>query len=94
MIYGLFKWVFVIILIVIIIFFITACAPKVTQLAFHCPAVQLPPDPIMQTKLLTNKSKYNVVAQSYYADLTGQIGWNHAVRKQVAIVNIAEGGIK
>lgn len=90
MMYETFKWIFVFILLVIIVFFINGCAPKVVDVALDCPAIQLPPDPIMQTKLLTNNSKYDVVAKSWYADVASWIGWNKAVRKQVAIVNSAD----
>lgn len=68
---------------VIAILIVTSCAHTPTPIAYHCPKIELPPDPVPQTKRLTSKSRPDQVIKAWVATANGYKGWNKIVRQQV-----------
>lgn len=63
---------------------LVACASnKVIPIAYNCPRVTLPPDPIPATKTLNAKSTPGDVMKAWVATAYAYRGWNMAVRRQV-----------
>lgn len=63
--------------------FLVGCAPRPYEVAFNCPFVELPPDPIPMTRKLTAQSKPNEVMKAWVITATDYRNWNIAVRKQI-----------
>lgn len=63
---------------------LTSCATKPIQIAYNCPKIELPPDPIVYAKKLNDKSNSEEVMKSWVATAIGYRDWNKTVRKQVA----------
>ena len=68
---------------VIAILIITSCAHKPVPIAYHCPKIELPPDPISQTKRLNRNSRPDQVIKAWVATANEYKGWNKIVREQV-----------
>jgi hypothetical protein len=56
----------------------------VQPIAYECPKVILPADPILPIKTLTAKSTPDQVMKSWIATATAYRDWNRVVRKQIA----------
>ncbi len=60
-----------------------SCATKPIAVAYNCPQIVLPPDPVPATKRLTAKSNASQVMKAWVATAYAYRGWNLAVRKQI-----------
>lgn len=69
-------------MLMLIMLSLTACTPKVTPVAYDCPVLELPPDPVLSVRKLTPNSPLPTVMQYCIADLITEHGWNVAVRHQ------------
>jgi hypothetical protein len=59
------------------------CSTKPTRIAYDCPTIQLPDDPVAATETLTDESDAADVIKAWVATAYAYRGWNVAVRKQV-----------
>lgn len=62
---------------------LTSCA-HVTPVAFECPRLILPKDPIVPIHQITSASKSNEVIKAWVATAIAYRDWNIIVRKQIA----------
>ena len=62
---------------------LAGCATKPKPVAYHCPRLQLPPDPTIYVLKLNKKSTPNEVVQAWVATTLAYRNWNKAVRQQV-----------
>ena len=62
---------------------LVGCATKPIEIAYDCPKLILPKDPILYTQKLTNKSSAEQVMKSWVATANAYRDWNVTVRKQV-----------
>jgi hypothetical protein len=66
---------------------LSACAPITPQynkLAYQCPVIKLPDDPIPFTNALTDASPPADVVKAWVATTVQYYNWNLAVRNQLA----------
>lgn len=63
------------------------CASKPTTIAYQCPRILLPPDPIPATAKLNPQSKPDQVVKAWVATTIAYKGWNTVVRHQIAESN-------
>jgi hypothetical protein len=69
-------------LLLLLFVMLTSCmTPK--PVAYHCPRIILPADPVPPTRKLTLKSQPNDVMKAWVATAYLYQGWNKTVRKQV-----------
>lgn len=68
-------------LVIILLLSLNACGT--IPIAYNCPKIVLPPDPIIPISKLTDKSKPNEVVKAWIATATAYRDWNRIVRKQV-----------
>ena len=61
---------------------ITSCSTPV-KVAYECPRIQLPADPVAPVTKLTDKSTPDEVIKAWVATATVYRNWNKTVRKQV-----------
>jgi hypothetical protein len=62
---------------------LTGCVSKPVPVAYDCPQIVLPPDPILATRKLTAKSKPGDAAKAWVSTAVACCAWNKTVRKQV-----------
>lgn len=72
----------------ILVFFIPAfifsCSIfKPTPIAYHCPVIHLPPDPIISLNKINDKSKPDEIIKSWVYTAIAYKNWNKIVRKQI-----------
>lgn len=69
-----------------IIAFTTGCGTKAIQpIAYDCPKIKLPNDPIDYTKSLNEKSTPDEVIKAWVATAQSYKGWNKTVRRQITV---------
>lgn len=61
----------------------SACTPKITPVAYNCPKIQLPADPIAPANKLTDKSQPDEVMKAWVVTAIAYRDWNRAVRRQI-----------
>jgi hypothetical protein len=65
---------------------LTSCATtKPIPVAYKCPQLVLPPDPITPLDKLTDKSKPDEVMKAWVSTAVAYRDWNHIVRQQVNV---------
>jgi hypothetical protein len=69
------------ILIIVLLILISGCSG--TKIAFECPKVQLPPDPVLATSILTSKSQDDEIIKAWVASAASLKNWNRVVRAQL-----------
>lgn len=63
---------------------VTSCTTsKPTPIAYDCPRILLPADPVIPIRKLTDKSKPDDVIKAWVATAVAYRDWNRVVRKQV-----------
>jgi hypothetical protein len=62
---------------------LAGCATKPTRLAYDCPRIELPPDPITTVTALNDESGADEIIKAWVATAYAYRGWNLVVRKQV-----------
>lgn len=72
-----------ILILLVILVAMTGCAPKAVPLAYNCPTITLPPDPIPVIRKLTAKSRPDEVMKAWVETAYQYRGWNQAVRNQI-----------
>lgn len=73
-------WLF---LIALLIFLFTGCATKPVPVAYDCPTLELPADPVPATRKLTDKSRPDEVIKAYVKTVRDYVSWNQVVRAEV-----------
>lgn len=71
---------------IIILFFILftiGCTKHPAPIAYNCPQLILPNDPIPRTRNLNSESRPDEVIKAWVATTVEYRGWNKAVRRQV-----------
>lgn len=76
-------------ILLLLVTLLTGCSSEPIKLAYNCPIINLPPDPIWQTKLLTAKSTASTVVKSFPADLGSCRTVDNAMRVQIQTINAA-----
>ena len=56
---------------------------KPPPIAYHCPEIILPNDPIPETNKLTDKSKPDEITKAWVYTAVSYRDWNRIVRKQI-----------
>ena len=74
-------------IILVLTLWLCTCATIPTPIAYQCPHITLPPDPIPATTKLTSQSKPDQVVKAWVATTIAYKGWNTIVRQQVAKSN-------
>lgn len=69
---------------------IFGCASKPIELAYNCPVITLPVEPVWSTKSLTTNSSPNLVVQTLVADDIKGRGWIKTVYEEIKAVDKAE----
>lgn len=70
--------------VVVITILLSACATKPVQIAYNCPTLMLPPDPVPFTRSLTGKSPPDEVVKAWVATAIAYRDWDRVVRLQVS----------
>ena len=60
-----------------------ACASKIEPVAYNCPRIELPDDPVSLTDTITDDSTPDEVMKAWVATAYAYRGWNRTVRQQV-----------
>ena len=60
-----------------------ACAQRPIPIAYECPKLQLPADPVAPVRTLTPQSSADEVIKAWVATAVAYETWNVVVRKQV-----------
>ena len=75
-------------LLVFLAIFASGCASKPIPVAYQCPKLRLPPDPILPIEKLKITSTPDQVAKACVATITSLRGWNSAVRQEVTLYHV------
>lgn len=62
---------------------LTSCA-RITPIAYDCPIITLPTDPIVPIMLITSTSSPDEVMKAWVATAIAYRDWNRVVHKQIA----------
>jgi hypothetical protein len=60
-----------------------ACSTTPKPIAYQCPAIQLPPDPVTPIRSIDSHSQPGEIAKAWVATAQAYMGWNSAVREEV-----------
>ena len=58
-------------------------APKPIPIAYNCPIIQLPPDPEIITRQLTDASRPDEVMKAWVATASSYYQWNRIVHQEI-----------
>ena len=62
---------------------LSACATKPIPIAYQCPRLTLPTDPVLELKTLTAASTPDKAVKACWADIMALRGWDSTVRQEV-----------
>lgn len=73
-------------LVIVLVLHLAACSTmKPVAIAYHCPKIVLPEDPIAPVDKLTDKSKPDEVMKAWVSTAIAYRDWNRVVRQQVSV---------